>query len=310
MIEDIGFIGQIAVKSSIAVLLATLGEIIAERSGVLNLGVEGMMLVGALCSAGVGIATGSPLAAVTAGALAGGALALIHGVFAITLKANQVLSGLALTLLGMGLTSFIGRSIIGVRPGVRLQVVPIPWLSNIPVAGDIFFRQSAMAYLAYVLVPVAWVWLYRTGSGLRVRAAGENAAAVDAAGIGVRRIRYLCTLSGGVLAGLGGAYLSLFYTPGWKESMTGGQGWVAIAMVIFASWNPVKALLGAFLFGGLTALQFYFQAVGVELIPSFVLKMLPYVLTIAVMVAVNAGKDRRQGPLGPAALGLPFSRDD
>ena len=149
--------------------------------------------------------------------------------------------------------------------------------------------------------------LFRTGAGLKIRAAGEDAAAVDAAGINVFRIRYLCTLAGGLGAGLAGAYLSLSYTPGWKESMTGGQGWVAIAMVIFATWNPLRAVAGAFLFGGLTALQFYFQAIGVEVIPAYVLKMLPYVLTIVVMVFVNLGPGRRFG--GPAALGVPFSRE-
>ncbi len=307
MIEDLAFIGQIAVKSSIAVLLATLGEIITERSGVLNLGVEGMMLAGALCGMAAGVVTGNPFAAAAAGALAGGLLALVHAFFAVTLKVNQVLSGLALTILGMGLTSFLGRPLIGVRPGVRLRAVPIPGLSDIPLIGDIFFQQSLLAYLAYLLVPLCWYLLYRTGAGLKIRAAGEDAAAVDAAGIDVFRIRYLCTFIGGIGAGLAGAYLSLSYTPGWKESMTGGQGWVAIAMVIFATWNPLRAVIGAFLFGFLTALQFYFQAVGMELIPAYILKMLPYVLTILVMVVVHAGPGRRFG--GPAALGIPFSRE-
>jgi len=307
MIEDLAFIGQIAVKSSIAVLLATLGEIITERSGVLNLGVEGMMLAGALCGMAAGVITGNPFAAAAAGALAGGLLALVHAFFAVTLKVNQVLSGLALTILGMGLTSFLGRPLIGVRPGVRLRSIPIPGLSDIPLIGDIFFEQSLLAYLAYLLVPLCWYLLYRTGAGLKIRAAGEDAAAVDAAGIDVFRIRYLCTFIGGIGAGLAGAYLSLSYTPGWKESMTGGQGWVAIAMVIFATWNPLRAVIGAFLFGFLTALQFYFQAVGMELIPAYILKMLPYVLTILVMVVVHAGPGRRFG--GPAALGIPFSRE-
>jgi general nucleoside transport system permease protein len=307
MIEDIAFIGQIAVKSSIAVLLATLGEIMAERSGILNLGVEGMMLAGALCAAAAGMATGNPWIAVAAGTLAGGLLALVHGFFAVTLRVNQVLSGLALTLLGMGLTSFLGRPLIGAAPGVRLRALPVPGLADIPVVGDIFFRQSVLAYVAYILVPLCWILLFRTGTGLKIRAAGEDAAAVDAAGIAVVRIRYLCTFAGGLGAGLAGAYLSLAYTPGWKESMTGGQGWVAIAMVIFATWNPWRAVVGAFLFGGLTALQFYFQAVGVELVPAYILKMLPYVLTIVVMMLVNAGPGRRFG--GPAALGVPFNRE-
>jgi simple sugar transport system permease protein len=308
MIEELAFIGQIAVKSSIAVLLATLGEIIAERSGVLNLGVEGMMLTGALAGAAVGVATGHPVAAVASAALAGGLLALVHGFFSISLRVNQVLSGLALTILGLGLTSFLGRPLIGTRPGVRLAAVPIPGLAEIPLIGDVFFRQSVLAYLAYILVPLCWVLLHRTKVGLKIRAVGEDAAAVDAAGINVFRLRYLCTFAGGLGAGLAGAYLSLAYTPGWKESMTGGQGWVAIAMVIFAGWNPLKAVIGAFLFGGLTALQFYFQAIGVEVIPAYILRMLPYVLTIAVMVLVNAGGRRRRGA-SPAALGVAFNRE-
>ena len=232
----------------------------------------------------------------------------MHGFFAITLRVNQVLSGLALTILGMGMTSFVGRPLIGIPPGVRLRALPIPVLADIPVIGDILFRQSALAYLAYILVPLCWFVLFRTGTGLKIRAAGEDAAAVDAAGINVNRIRYGCTFVGGLGAGLAGAYLSLSYTPGWKESMTGGQGWVAIAMVIFATWNPLRAVIGAFLFGGLTALQFYFQAVGIELIPAYILKMLPYVLTIVVMIVVNAGMGRRRFS-GPAALGIPFSRE-
>ncbi len=308
MIEDAAFIGQIAVKSSIAVLLAALGEIVAERSGVLNLGVEGMMLCGALAAAAAGIATGSPAAAMAAGAAAGGALALVHAVFAVTLRVNQILSGLALTLLGMGLTGFLGRPLIGVRPGVRLAAVPVPGLSDIPLLGPVFFHQSVMAYLAYLLVPLTWYLLFRTGTGLKIRAAGENPAAADAAGVGVSTLRYACTAAGGLAAGLAGAYLSLAYTPGWKESMTGGQGWVAIAMVIFATWNPLRAVAGAFLFGGLTALQFYFQAVGMELVPAFVLRLLPYALTIAVLVVVQRGRDRAS-VAGPAALGLPFRRE-
>jgi simple sugar transport system permease protein len=190
---------------------------------------------------------------------------------------------------------------------VRLRALPVPGLANLPVVGDIFFRQSILAYLAYALVPLCWILLFRTGTGLKIRAAGEDAAAVDAAGIDVLRIRYLCTFAGGLGAGLAGAYLSLAYTPGWKESMTGGQGWVAIAMVIFATWNPWRAVVGAFLFGGLTALQFYFQAVGIEIVPAYILKMLPYLLTIVVMMLVNAGPGRRFA--GPAALGIPFNRE-
>lgn len=307
MIEDVTFIAQIAIKSSVAVLFATIGEIITERSGVLNLGVEGMMLVGALAGFAAGHATGSPVVAVAAGTLAGGLLALVHAFFTIRLHANQVLSGLALTILGTGLANFLGRPLIGAA-GVRIRPEPIPYLADIPVVGDVFFNQSPFAYAAYVLVPVVWYVLFRTRTGLILRAVGEDARSSDAAGVNVPLTRGLSVFVGGLFAGLAGTYLSLSYTPGWKETMTGGQGWIAIAMVIFCTWNPLLAFFGALLFGGLTALQFFFQATSMDLIPSYILKMLPYLLTIAVLVLVSAtGKQKKRG--APADLGVPFIRE-
>lgn len=309
MFGDAAFILQISLKSSVAVLLAALGETLAERSGVLNLGLEGMMLMGALSGFAVGYATGNPWLAVTASCLVGGAMALIHAFFSITLKANQVLSGLALTMLGMGLSHFLGRGLIG-RSGIRLGQVPIPGLSDIPVLGKALFTQSVFAYVAIALTILLAILLARTRRGLMVRAVGEDAAAADTAGISVVQVRYICTIVGGMLAGLGGAYLSLVYTPGWKEGMTAGQGWIAIAMVVFATWKPPRVLVGALLFGLLTSLQFYFQVTGVELIPVYVLRMLPYLLTIAVLVLVNRVLMRKgaDGASGPADLGVPFSR--
>lgn len=307
MIDDIVFISQIAIKSSIGVLFAAIGEIFAERSGVLNLGVEGMMLAGALAGAAIGLAGGSPFAAVSGGMLAGAVLATLHGFFAITLRANQTLSGLAITILGAGLCNFLGRPIIG-EVGIRLRAVPIPYLEDIPLIGEVFFRQSILVYVAYLLVPLAGYVLFQTRMGLRIRAIGEDAVSADAIGVNVIGIRYACTLLGGAMAGLGGCYLSLAYTPGWKENMTGGQGWIAIAMVIFSLWSPYRAVLGALLFGGLTALQFFFQASGVEVIPVFILRMLPYLLTIGVLVLViGLGKSGRGR--APGSLGIPFSRE-
>ncbi len=308
MLDDIVFIAKIATKSSMAVLFAAIGEICAERSGVLNLGVEGMMLVGALAGVAVGIHTHNPVLATMGGMAVGGLLALLHAVFAITLRVNQTLSGLALTILGGGLSSFLGRAYIG-KPALRMKVYTVPYLSDIPVVGDIFFRQTPLVYVAYILVPlVAWV-LFRTRLGLRIRAVGEDAASADAAGVPVTAIRYGCTVFGGCMAGLGGAYLSLAYTPGWKENMTMGQGWIAIAMVIFATWYPFRAFAGALLFGALAALQFYFQATGVEIIPVNVLRMIPYLATILVLIVVMR-LDRAQGRgAAPAALGVPFSRE-
>lgn len=307
MIEDVVFIGQIAIKSSVAVLLATIGEIITERSGVLNLGVEGMMLVGALAGFAAGFATQNPYFAVIVGTLAGGALSLIHAFFTIKLRSNQVLCGLALTILGLGLANFLGRPLIG-EAGVRIRAFAVPYLSEIPYLGEIFFQQSPYAYGAYILGPLAWYIMFRTRAGLVLRAVGEDAVAADAAGVNVAGVRTTAIWVGGLFSGLAGSYLSLSYTPGWKETMTGGQGWIAIAMVIFCTWNPLRAFWGALLFGGLTALQFYFQATSIDIIPAYVLKMLPYLLTIGVLVLVTSS-GRRRGSASPADLGVPFSRE-
>ncbi len=306
MLNDLAFLGQIAVKSSAGVLFAALGEIVAERSGVLNLGVEGMMLMGALAGAATGMATGSLALAVLAGMAAGLLLSAVHAAFAVSLGANQTLSGLALAILGTGLASFLGRPILG-EVGVRFKPWALPLLSDIPWLGQVLFRQTAPVYLGYLLVPLLGWLLFRSRLGLMVRAAGEDAVSADAMGVHVARIRWTCTLFGGAMAGLGGAYLSLAYTPGWKENMTGGQGWIAIAMVIFATWRPWRAAAGALLFGLLTALQFFFQATGVQVVPVVVLRMLPYILTIAVLCAVmRLGKGQGGAPAG---LGLPFRRE-
>jgi simple sugar transport system permease protein len=308
MIDDIVFISQITIKSSIGVLLAAIGEIFTERSGILNLGVEGMMLAGALTGAAIGLAGGPPLLALGGGMLAGGLLAMLHAFFSITLRANQTLSGLAIAILGGGLSNFLGRPIIG-EVGIRLKAFALPYLSDIPVIGEIFFNQSVLVYLAYLIIPLASYVLFHTRTGLKIRAVGDDAVSADAIGINVTVIRYCCTVFGGILAGLGGCYLSLAYTPGWKENMTAGQGWIAIAMVIFSLWSPYRAVLGALLFGGLTALQFFFQATGIEIIPVYILLMLPYLLTIGVLILVmrlkKGGKDGRS----PRCLGVPFHRE-
>ncbi len=304
--HDISFIATIAIKSSIAVLFAAVGEIFTERSGVLNLGVEGMMLFGAMTGAAAGIVWGNLWLAVCCAMCAGGLLALVHAYFSVTLRVDQTLAGLALMVLGSGLAGYLGRPLIGVR-GVRFAAHKLPLLSDIPFIGKILFQHSDLVYLAYLLVPLAGWILFHTRLGLRIRAAGEDAAAADAMGVNVARIRYGCTLVGGMLAGLGGASLSLAYTPGWKEGMTMGQGWIAIAMVLFSSWRPGRAALGALLFGALAALQFFFQATGHYVVPAWILKILPYVLTLAVLVLVSCfGKTGRGN--APASLGVPFER--
>jgi general nucleoside transport system permease protein len=308
-VDNLIFILSIAIQSSVAVLFATLGEVFTERSGVLNLGVEGMMLMGALSGFAATFYSHSLLLGVLASLAVGGLLAMVHGFFTITLRANQVVCGLALTILGIGLSSFLGRPIIG-RVAERFVPIPIPVLKEIPILGPVLFNQSALIYVGYVLVPLSWFFLYHTRPGLNLRSIGENPAAADTAGIGVIPLRYLWTAFGGMLAGLGGAYLSLCYTPGWKENMTSGQGWIAIAMVIFALWNPFRAVLGALLFGGVNALQFYFEARQIDLIPSYILRMLPYLFTIAILVIITRRKTVRKRVGAPASLGLPFQREE
>jgi len=308
-VDNLIFILSIAIQSSVAVLFATLGEVFTERSGILNLGVEGMMLMGALSGFAATFYSHSLLLGILTALVVGGLLAMIHGFFTITLRANQVVCGLALAILGIGLSSFLGRPIIG-RVAERFVPLPIPVLKEIPILGPVLFNQSALVYVGYILVPLSWFFLYHTRPGLNLRAVGENPAAADTSGIGVVPLRYLWTIFGGMLAGLGGAYLSLCYTPGWKENMTSGQGWIAIAMVIFALWNPFRAVLGALLFGGVNALQFYFEARQIDLVPSYILRMLPYLFTIVILVIITRRKTVRKRVGAPASLGLPFQREE
>jgi len=279
-----------------------------ERCGVLNLGLEGMMLMGAVTGFIVAYTSGSVWLGLGAAMLVGALLALIHAFLTITLRANQVVSGLALTTFGTGLANFLGRDYVGLI-GPRLGSAPPPVLGDIPLLGEALFRQDALVQAAYLLVPLAWFCLYRTRPGLHLRAVGESPQTADALGVNVARLRYLYTALGGMLAGLGGAHLSLAYTPGWTENMTNGRGWIAIALVIFATWNPARAMLGAFLFGGINAVQFAMQTTGLN-IPAAFLNMLPYVATIVVLVLITwrEALSRRVG--APAALGLPYVREE
>ncbi|NIQ37039.1 MAG: ABC transporter permease [Proteobacteria bacterium] len=308
MESAIVFIATITISSSMAVLYATIGEIFAERSGILNLGVEGMMLVGALTAFATVDSIYSLWAGVLAAMFVGGIFAMIHGFFSITLRVNQVVSGLALTLFGIGLTNFLGRPLIG-KVSLKLEPFGFFLLNRIPVIGKIMFTQNALVYPAYILIPLAYLFLYRTRYGLQLRAIGENPSAADTVGINVLGLRYLYTFVGGAFAGLGGAYLSLAYTPGWKEQMTGGQGWIAIALVIFAMWDPLKAVAGALLFGFINAFQFYCQAAGITLIPSYILRMLPYLATIGVLIIITRWETAKKRVGAPGALGIPFERE-
>jgi len=297
-----------AISAGTAILFACLGEVMCERAGVLNLGVEGMMLMGALAGFAVVYWTANPWLGALAALIVGGLLSLIHALLTITLNANQVVSGLALTLFGSGLSAFLGQRMVGLPAPAAFRNVAVPLLSDIPALGPIFFRQDPLTYLSFALVPLLWFWIYRTRPGLYLRAVGESPATVDAMGLSVTRLRYLYVFVGGMLAGLGGAAISLASNPGWTENMTAGRGWIAIALVIFATWNPLRAALGAYLFGGVEALQFRLQSAGTTISPFF-LSMLPYIFTIIVLVLATRETVRRRVG-APAALGLPYVREE
>ncbi|MFZ5597741.1 MAG: ABC transporter permease [Bacillota bacterium] len=297
-----------AVTAGTPILYAALGELLAERSGVMNLGVEGMMLIGAVCGFIAAISFKNPWAGVAAALLAGGAVSLIHAFLTVTLKTNQVVSGLALTIFGSGLSGYIGKNYIGIPLATPIVSKPLGILGDIPFLGPVFFNHDPLVYITYLLVPALWVLIYRTRAGMHLRAVGENPSAADSLGVKVSLSRYLYVVSGGMLAGLGGAYLSLAYAPSWLENMTAGRGWIAVALVIFAIWNPLRAMLGAYIFGGIDALGLRLQVLGV-MIPPFFLQMMPYLFTILVLVVVIGRKGSSR--LGsPGALGVPFDREE
>lgn len=297
-----------AVTAGTPILFASLGEILTERAGILNLGLEGVMLVGAVSGFSVALASSEPWLGVAAAMLAGGALALVHAVLSVTLKANQVVSGLALALFGAGLSGYLGKSLIGSPLPERMAALKIPLLGDLPVLGPVLFQQDGMVYLSYLVAPALWYLIFRTRTGLSLRAVGENPGAADALGISVFLTRYACTVAGGMLAGAGGAYLSLAYAPAWLENMTAGRGWIALALVIFAAWNPLYAMVGAYLFGGIDALSLRLQALNVMVSPFF-LKMLPYLFTVLVLALVTR-KSARHRFGSPRSLGMPYEREE
>lgn len=287
-------------------LLGTLGEIYAERSGILNLGVEGMMILGAFAAFATAYATGNAWLAILLAALVGGLASLIHAFLSISLRANQIVSGLALTMFGLGLAGMLGRGWEG-RP---LQaVVPsysIPGLQEIPILGKmLFLNQNILVYFGIVLAIVLWFMLFKTSWGIAIRSVGESPSTADALGVNVYLIRYLCVFLGGVLAGVAGGYLSVAYRPAWTEGMTAGMGWIVIALTIFSFWNPLYAMGGAYFFGALYYLSYRLQP---WTSPEF-LKIMPYAFTILVLIISARGTIRRR--LGaPAALGFPYVREE
>lgn len=285
-------------------VFAGLGELVTEKTGVINLGVEGMMLIGAVAAFGAAVATDGNLAVgLAAGALAGALASLPFGILTLSLGANQAASGLALTIFGLGLSAFIGQGFVSYSlPGVKAIAIPI--LSKIPLLGPVFFNQDIVIYMSFVTFAlVAWV-LAKTRLGLILRAVGESPEAAHSIGYPVTAIRYGAVLFGGAMAGIAGAYLSVVYTPLWVQNMTAGRGWIAVALVVFATWKPARLMLGAYLFGGVTILQLHAQGFGVA-IPSQLLSALPYIATIVVLVLIS--RDRKLLQLNlPASLGKPF----
>jgi simple sugar transport system permease protein len=293
------------ISAATPLLFAALGELVSERAGVLNLGVEGMMVIGAVTAFAVAVTTGSATLGILAGALAGALLALAFGVLTLSLLSNQVATGLALTIFGLGLSALIGAGFVGI-PFDRLPRLASPGLSDLPLIGPLVFGNDALVYLSIIAtIAVAW-FLKRSRGGMILRAVGESAVAAHSIGYDVIRVRYLAVLFGGVMAGLGGAFLSLAYTPMWAEEMTAGRGWIALALVVFSSWRPWRLLLGAYLFGGVTILQLHAQGSGGLFgLPAQALSMLPYLATILVLTVIAAGPWR--GRLdAPASLGQPF----
>lgn len=306
----------ITLRAGTSLVFATIGEIYTEKSGVLNLGIEGIMLMSAVLSFTVSYYTGSLFAAVLTAILTGGLLSLLHAFLSITMRAQQVVSGLSITLFGTGMASFLGQTLgpesnsgymIGLN-AAKFKTVIIPGLSKIPVIGAVF-SQDPLTYIVLLLIPLSWFFMYRTKYGLSLRAVGENPQTADAMGINVTRTRYIYTVLGGMMAGLGGAHLSLAYTPGWTENITGGRGWIVIALVIFSLWNPSRAIWGAMLFGGINAVQFRLQASGAQ-IPATILNMMPYLVTIAVLVIITVWENRKRSTGSPAALGTPYQREE
>ncbi len=305
-------------------MIAALGELVTERSGVLNLGVEGMMIMGAVTGFAVAKITGSPYLGALGGVVAGALFSLLFAFLTLSLVANQVATGLALTILGLGLSGLIGESFVG-QPGVKLLPIAIPGLSQIPFVGKLFFTQDAIFYFSvFLLIAINW-FLFKTRAGLTLRSVGDNHTSAHSLGINVIKIRYLAVMFGGACSGLAGAHLALVYVPQWVEGMTAGRGWIALALVVFASWRPWRILMGAYLFGAVTIMQLHIQALDINAmkflpgwlftimeliksIPSQFLSALPYLATIIVLVIIS--RNRRLTLINtPASLGKGFVPD-
>ena len=300
-----------AVIAGTPLVFATLGEIMTEKAGNTNLGVEGMMFMGAIIGFLVGLSSNNPLLAMLGAAAAGGAGALLYAFLTVSLRANQIVCGLTLTIFGEGFASFLGQSVMGSLVPAGIQTFfrprPIPVLSSIPYIGEIFFTQDVFVYFGYVLILAATIYLFKAKQGLNLRAVGESAASADASGINVTAYKYIHIVLGGALCGLGGAYMSLVTVPVWQENIIAGRGWIAVALVIFASWNPIKALIGGFLFGGLSIIGFRLQSMGIH-VSQYLIDMLPYAATI-IIVIISTRKNKKED-MAPADLGNAYFREE
>ena len=297
-----------AVTAGTPIFYAALGELICERSGILNLGVEGIMLVGAVTGFMAGLAFKNPWIGLGVAMAAGGLMGLIHAFLCVSLRANQTVCGLALTIFGTGLSGYLGKDLVGIPLPSAFRPIDIPVLSQLPVIGPILFQHDILVLFSYALAVLCWFILFKTRAGLNLRAVGDNPAAADSLGVNVYLIRYVSVIVGGILAGIGGAYISMAYVPTWMENMVAGRGWIAVALVIFATWNPLNALWGSAVFGGIDALGYRLQAVDVTISPYF-LKSLPYLFTVFVLILVTQrNMVHRIG--APKALSIPYDREE
>ncbi len=292
------------ITASTPLLLAAMGELVTERSGVLNLGVEGMMIMGAVCGFAAAYTTGSALVGVGAGLAGGVFMSLLFAFLTQTLMTSHVATGLSLTLLGLGLSGLIGEGFTGL-PGVKLSAIDIPVLTDLPFVGPILFGQDILVYFSLVLVAVVGYVLFRTRTGLIISAVGGNHHSAHALGYNVIKVRYACIAFGGACSGLAGAYLSLAYTPQWIENMSSGRGWIALALVVFSTWLPKRVLIGAYLFGTVWIMGLYVQALGVP-IPAQLLSSLPYLVTIVALIVISGNKTLTKVNT-PACIGQPFA---
>jgi len=299
---------------------ATLGEVYTEKTGILNLGMEGIMLMGALTGFATAFSTGNLYLAILVAMFVGGFFSLMHAFLCISMRANQVVSGLAITMFGTGMANFLGQrlgpasnkfNLCGMNLASKFDNIAIPGLSKIPILGALF-DVSVLTYALYLIIPFAWFFMYKTKHGMVVRSVGENPRTAAAMGISVAKIRYIYTVIGGMFAGLGGACLSLSFIPSWNDGMTGGKGWIVIALVIFAAWNPGRVVIGTLIFGGITSLQFSLQAAGFEMvIPTQFLAFSPYLITLVVLTGMTIINQKKKGSFAsPAALGTSFAIDD